>query len=179
MGALPPLGAGPGEMRDAPRCPSRRTHRGHQHRGGLRHGRLLRARSTTRPRPGRRRHAHHRSWATCIASATSACPSPGSSAWSPPPQRASSPHWPAGLASVTAGAALALLVGWLLLYLRVSAPINRALTAAADKHETPANARALQHDRDRVIVPRAVLQGLAVAALCVSLLGSTASQCHA
>jgi transposase-like protein len=45
-----------------------------------------------------------------------------------------------------------------------------ALTAAADKHETPPNARALQHDWDRVIVPRAVLQGLAVAALCVNLI---------
>lgn len=73
------------------------------------------------------------------------------------------------IASATAGAALALLVVWLLLYLRVSAPINRALTAAADQHETPANARALQHDWDRVIVPRAILQGLATAALCVSL----------
>ena len=59
---------------------------------------------------------------------------------------------------------------WVLLYLRVSAPINRALTAAADKHETPANARALQHDWDRVIAPRAVLQGMAIAALCVSLI---------
>jgi hypothetical protein len=75
------------------------------------------------------------------------------------------------LASATAGTALALLLGWLLIYLRVSAPINRALTAAADKHETPANARALQDDWDRVIVPRAVLQGLAVAALCVGLIG--------
>ena len=74
------------------------------------------------------------------------------------------------VASAAAGAALALLVGWLLLYLRISAPINRALTAAADNHETPTNARALQHDWDRVIVPRAVLQGLAVAALCVSLI---------
>jgi hypothetical protein len=74
------------------------------------------------------------------------------------------------VASATAGAALALLVGWVLLYLRVSAPINRALTAAAGKHETPANARALQHDWDRIIAPRAVLQGLAIAALCVSLI---------
>src|SRR5712691_5560938 len=71
------------------------------------------------------------------------------------------------VASATAGAALALLVAWLLLYLRVSAPINRALTAAAaDKHQTPSNARALQRDWDRIIVPRAVLQGLAIAALC-------------
>jgi hypothetical protein len=73
------------------------------------------------------------------------------------------------IASATAGAALALLVIWLLLYLRVSAPINRVLTAAADNHETPANARALQRNWDRIIVPRAILQGLATAALCVSL----------
>jgi hypothetical protein len=72
--------------------------------------------------------------------------------------------------SATAGAALALLAVWVLLYLRVSAPVNRALTAAADRHETPANARALQHDWDRIITPRAVLQGLAIAALCVSLI---------
>ena len=74
------------------------------------------------------------------------------------------------IASATAGAALVLLVVWLLLYLRISAPINRALTVAADNHETPANARALQRDWDRVIVPRAILQGLATAALCVSLI---------
>ena len=74
------------------------------------------------------------------------------------------------IASATAGAALALLLGWLLLYLRVSAPINRALTAAADKHETPSNARALQHDWDRIIVPRAVLQGMAITALCANLI---------
>ena len=58
----------------------------------------------------------------------------------------------------------------MVLYLRISAPINRTFTAAADKHETPANARALQHDWDRIIVRRAVLQGLAVVALGVSLI---------
>jgi hypothetical protein len=73
-------------------------------------------------------------------------------------------------AAATAGAALALLLVWLLLYLRISAPINRALTAAADKHQTPANAPALQRDRDRIIDPRATLQGLAIAALCVTLI---------
>jgi Domain of unknown function (DUF1772) len=73
-------------------------------------------------------------------------------------------------ASATAGAALALLLVWLLLYLRISAPINRTLTAAADQHETPSNARALQRDWDRIIAPRAILQGLAVAALCVTLI---------
>ena len=55
------------------------------------------------------------------------------------------------VASATAGAALALLVGWVLLYLRVSAPINRAHTAAADKHQTQSNARALQRNWDRKI----------------------------
>ena len=74
------------------------------------------------------------------------------------------------IASASAGAALALLAVWLLLYLRVSAPINRTLTAAADKHDTPANVRALQRGWDRVIVPRAILQGLATGALCVSLI---------
>ncbi|MDQ1042181.1 DUF1772 domain-containing protein [Streptomyces sp. V4I2] len=75
---------------------------------------------------------------------------------------------PAG--SVTAAAAFLLLVVWVLLYLRTSAPINRQLTAAADAHETPANARSLQRDWDRIIVPRAVLQGLAVLALGASLI---------
>ena len=73
-------------------------------------------------------------------------------------------------ASATAGAALALLIAWLLIYLRISAPINRTLTAAVDQHETPANARALQHDWDHIIAPRAILQGLAIAALCVGLI---------
>jgi hypothetical protein len=73
-------------------------------------------------------------------------------------------------AAATAAAAFLLLVGWLVLYLRISAPINRTLTAAADAHETPSNARALQRDWDRIIAPGAVLQGLAVVALCVSLI---------
>jgi hypothetical protein len=75
---------------------------------------------------------------------------------------------PAGAAA--AGAAFVLLAAWVLLYLRISAPINRRLTAAADAHETPANARTLQRDWDRIIVPRAVLQGLAVLALGATLI---------
>ena len=59
-------------------------------------------------------------------------------------------------AAATAAAAFLLLVGWLVLYLRISAPVNRTLTAAADAHETPSNPRALQRDWDRIIVPRAV-----------------------
>jgi hypothetical protein len=71
--------------------------------------------------------------------------------------------------SVAAGIAF-LLAGWVVLYLRISAPINRALTAAAYAHQAPANARARQRDWDRIIIPRAVLPGLAVAALGVSLI---------
>ena len=74
------------------------------------------------------------------------------------------------IAAAAAGVAVALLLVWLALYLRVSAPINRALTAASDNNQTPANARALQRNWDRVIVPRAMLQGLAIAALCVTLI---------
>jgi hypothetical protein len=72
--------------------------------------------------------------------------------------------------SATAGAAFLLLLVWVLLYLLISAPINRRLTAAADAHETPANARTLQRDWDRIIDLRAVLQGLAVLALGASLI---------
>ena len=74
-------------------------------------------------------------------------------------------------ASAPAAGAFVVLVGWLALYLRVSAPINRILTTAADAHDTPPDARALQRDWDRIIVPRAVLQGLTVVAPCVSLIG--------
>lgn len=75
--------------------------------------------------------------------------------------------------SIAAGAAataVGLLLIWLVLYVRVSAPINRRLTAAAESGVVPANARALQSDWDRVITARAVLQGLSIVALCVALL---------
>lgn len=75
-------------------------------------------------------------------------------------------HWAQAIA---AGAALVLLLVWLALYVQVSAPINRQLTAAADTGRTPPNNRALQAKWDRIIGVRAVLQGLAVAALCVAL----------
>jgi hypothetical protein len=68
-----------------------------------------------------------------------------------------------------AGAAVGLLLAWLLLYLRVSAPINRQLIAAADSREIPLNARNWQHDWDRIITARAMLQGFAVTALCLAL----------
>jgi Domain of unknown function (DUF1772) len=74
------------------------------------------------------------------------------------------------IAAVMAATALALLLVWLVVYLRVSAPINRQLTAAAQARDVPANARTLQANWDRVIIARATLQGLAVCALCVALL---------
>jgi len=77
-------------------------------------------------------------------------------------------QWTAAIAAATG---LALLLVWLVLYLRVSKPINRQLTAAAQAHDVPANARALQANWDRIINARAILQGLAVCALCVALMG--------
>lgn len=80
---------------------------------------------------------------------------------------AASGHWTPAIA---AGVAVGLMLVWLAIYLSVSAPINRQLTAAARRPESLANARTLQHNWDRVIPVRAVLQGLAVAALCTALL---------
>jgi uncharacterized membrane protein len=72
--------------------------------------------------------------------------------------------------AIAAGVAVGLLVAWLLIYLRVSAPINRRLTAAIGESDPLVNARELQHNWDRVITIRAVVQGLAVTALCAALL---------
>jgi Domain of unknown function (DUF1772) len=69
-----------------------------------------------------------------------------------------------------AGVAVGLLLVWLVLYIRVSAPINRQLTALADFGDSTLNVRALQRNWDRVITTRAIFQGLAVAALCLTLL---------
>jgi uncharacterized membrane protein len=80
---------------------------------------------------------------------------------------AASDRW---VQAIAAGVAVSLLVVWLVLYLSVGAPINRQLTAAAGQSDPPRNARALQHNWDRVITIRAVLQGLAVTALCTALL---------
>ena len=77
-------------------------------------------------------------------------------------------HWARAIA---AGAALLLLLTWLVLYTRISAPINRQLTAAAEAGHALPNGRALQMKWDSIIDARALLQGLAVAALCVVLIG--------
>ena len=76
-------------------------------------------------------------------------------------------HW---AQTIAAGAALVALLVWLVLYTRVSAPINRQLTAAADAGRALPKGRALQAKWDRVIGVRAMLQGLALAALCVVLM---------
>lgn len=76
-------------------------------------------------------------------------------------------QWTVAIAAATA---VVLLLIWLALYVRISAPINRQLTAAATAGDTPANARALQRDWDRIINARALIQGMAVTALCAALL---------
>jgi len=55
------------------------------------------------------------------------------------------------------------------LYFRVSKPVNVVLTAAANRGEALPDARQLQRRWDSVIVPRALVLGIAL--LCVALLG--------
>ena len=76
-------------------------------------------------------------------------------------------HW---AQAITAGVAVMLLLAWLLLYIRVSAPINRRLTAAAERGQLLPDVLVLQADWDRIITARAILQGLALAALCLTLI---------
>lgn len=75
-------------------------------------------------------------------------------------------HWAQAIA---AGIALVALLTWLVLYTRVSAPINRQLTAATVNGHALPNVRGLQRKWDSIIGTRATLQGLAVAALCLVL----------
>src|ERR1700677_3557773 len=77
-------------------------------------------------------------------------------------------HWAQAIA---AGGALVLLLGWLVLYTQLSAPINGQLTAAADARQPLPNGRVLQAKWDLIIGARAMLQGLALAALCVAQIG--------
>jgi hypothetical protein len=72
--------------------------------------------------------------------------------------------------TASAATALTLLLVWLVLYARISAPINRQLTAAATAQEVPPDARVLQGKWDRIINARAIIQSLAVASLCVTLM---------
>jgi hypothetical protein len=76
-------------------------------------------------------------------------------------------HW---AQAIPAGVAVVLLLVHLLLYTRVSAPINRQLTAAAESGQVLPQVRVLQANWDRIINARAILQGLALAALCLALI---------
>jgi hypothetical protein len=76
-------------------------------------------------------------------------------------------HWSQAIA---AGVAVVLLLAWLVLYTRVSAPINRRLTTAAENGQVLPDVRVLQANWDRIITARAILQGLALAALCLTLI---------
>jgi hypothetical protein len=72
-------------------------------------------------------------------------------------------------AAAAAAAAVAAQAVWLIIYLRISAPINRALTSAAKTGHVPPDARPLQRRWDSVITARAILQAAGVAALCAAL----------
>jgi len=79
---------------------------------------------------------------------------------------AASEHW----VSTAAGALAALaLITFIVIYNRVSKPVNTTLTAAALADRVPADARQLQARWDSVINARVALQTLALAALCVAL----------
>ena len=71
--------------------------------------------------------------------------------------------------AAAAAVAVAAQVVWLGIYLRISAPVNRALTAAARAGQVPTDARSLQRRWDSVIAARAMVQGAAAIALCVAI----------
>jgi hypothetical protein len=78
-------------------------------------------------------------------------------------------HWASTAAAAVAVAALIIFV---VVYNRVSKPVNTALTAAALADRVPTDARQLQARWDSVINARALLQGVALAALCVALIAA-------
>lgn len=75
-------------------------------------------------------------------------------------------------AAISSGVATVALVAWLVVYARVSAPVNKQLTAAATEGTTPGNARTLQRTWDSVINLRVALQLIAVLALCYTLIAA-------
>ncbi|WP_280430144.1 DUF1772 domain-containing protein [Nocardia brasiliensis] len=72
-------------------------------------------------------------------------------------------------AAVAAGIAVAALVIWLLIYVRIAKPVNTVQTAAAQAGITPPNARALQDKWDGVIPARVALQTIALAGLTAAI----------
>ncbi len=73
-------------------------------------------------------------------------------------------------ATVPGAVAVIALAAWMVIYARISAPINARLTAASKRGETPTDARQLQQRWDSVITARSGLQMLAVLALCTVLI---------
>lgn len=73
------------------------------------------------------------------------------------------------IAAGLACAALLLLALWLVLFTRISKPINARLSSAALADEVPVDARELQGRWESIITLRAVMQGAAVLLLCLVL----------
>ena len=81
--------------------------------------------------------------------------------------------WAGHLGAAIAGTiAVAALASWLIIYGRISAPVNARLTAASQRGELPPDARLLQQRWDSVITARSGLQMLAILALCTVLITS-------
>jgi Domain of unknown function (DUF1772) len=75
-------------------------------------------------------------------------------------------------ATIAGAVAVLALASWLIIYVRISAPINARLTAASQRGETPSDVRPLQQRWDSVITTRSGLQMLAILALCTMLITS-------
>jgi uncharacterized membrane protein len=87
---------------------------------------------------------------------------------------ATSDNTPARIGGATA---LAALLVWLAIYLRISAPINKKLRTAAASHTTPADTRNLQQHWDSVIWTRATLQAIALAGLLTIIITRADPRC--
>ena len=72
-------------------------------------------------------------------------------------------------AGVAAGIALLLLLVWLVLFNRISLPINKVFIEAATAGQVPPGARRLQDRWESIINLRAVLQGVALLGFCLTL----------
>ena len=72
-------------------------------------------------------------------------------------------------AGAAAGSALLLLLVWLVLFNRISLPINKVFIEAAEAGRVPAGARRLQQRWDSIINLRAALQGVALLGFCLTL----------
>jgi len=76
-------------------------------------------------------------------------------------------HWGATIAG---GVAVVALASWLVIYVRISAPINARLKGAAQRGEVPVDTRQLQQSWDSVIDARSGLQMLGILGLCIALI---------